>query len=226
MSDPVNAATFDRPISGALANTLAAAANDGSAPRTFFVVARYEPSPKFNTRPFNVQMPFENPDDAAARVAELKVSDPEGEYGIFGPFENTTITPLGQATVEKFDVTTKGGAVPHPPFTIEGETFDALFYSVRAVEKFVVPYHTLELGPEFGALILQEFKQAPLALMGHLPWSEEVLLMDAAAEAGQQEAATSTGPRRVTRETYRPVLLETDESGGMRWKRLDPHGNA
>src|SRR5688500_15467975 len=115
------------PISGALANALAAAANAAYQSSEFWVVARYQPVPD-TTQPFNVHAPVASEEEAEQLKEKLGA-----DYGVFGPFVNVPLAPLNQATVAKLEVTTEGGQGAHTPFTIEGQTYDALFYSIQAV---------------------------------------------------------------------------------------------
>ena len=62
------------PISGALANALAAAANAAYQVSTFWVVARFQPLPG-TTRPFNVQAPFASEEEALAAAGLVVASD-------------------------------------------------------------------------------------------------------------------------------------------------------
>lgn len=159
---------FDHPITPMLARALAQSAASAYAPATdFYVVARYEPLDGV-TDPFNVQKPS-SLEEAEARQREL------GEaYGIFGPFKNAHggLRPRdGQATVSSLQVHVTRG---FEPVTIPGNEFDALFYSIQAVEKFVLPYYEQVYSPLFAQHVLDNFYNAELALMGHLPWSEYV----------------------------------------------------
>lgn len=205
MSDLTLPGTFVQPVSPELARVLAQAANAAYAPDpTFYVVARYAPG--VCPEPYNVQQPFPTYSCALERVNALKESDPEHVYGIFGPFQNDhgdLRRPANQATVLKMLVTPQGGLAPEPaPFTIGGEQFDALFYSIQAVEKFVLPYYVQEYGVSFAAQVMAQFNDAPLALMGHLPWSEELMV----PERDEQGS------------------LRYDSQGGIRWRSATAPG--
>lgn len=220
MSDPLPAGTFLKPVSAELARVLAQAADSAFAPATLYVVARYQPAdPGTTLSPYDVQQPVATFAEAEARVEELKKRYPDVEYGIFGPFQNDTplVPPLGQSTVAHLLVTPQGGVVKDP-IPIPGQEYDALFYSVQAVEKFVVPYHVQEYGADFGSYVLKAFKEAPLALMAHLPWSEEVEVTG----APQQDAGTGAGLRLPARARYVPAFFKHDASGTMQPQPLYP----
>jgi len=200
MSDGTPAGSFLNPVSPTLARVLAQAANSSYAPSpTFYVVARYSPTDAF-PNPFSVQKPVETYEKAQAQVGGLRETDPEGEFGIFGPYQNDNggfPRPEGQATMKQLDVTLQGGAEPEPPFTIKGEVFDAFFCSVQAVEKFVLPYYEQEYGPLFAAGVLEQFNSAPVAIMGHLPWSEELQITDIDATGTLHwRAVSASAPRK------------------------------
>jgi len=166
MSEPNQPGTDERPISAWLASVLAAAAKSSYAPEPFYVVARYNGDFSDQTRPFDVQRPVGTRSAAEALKQELGAA-----YGVFGPFVNEhPLPPVSQDTVANITVTTaKGATLP-----IAGERYDALFYSYEAVEKFVLPLYVQEYGPDYASRVLAAFNEHPLALMAHLPWSEEV----------------------------------------------------
>ncbi|HEU0015464.1 MAG TPA: hypothetical protein VFQ45_17370 [Longimicrobium sp.] len=221
MSD-TPAGTFTRPIGAELAGVLAAAARAAFTAPTFYVVARYDPDPSTTSRPFNVQRPVETYADAEALVQDLAKREPGVEYGIFGPFQSEDPErPTSQATVARLEVTTEGGSGPHAPFTIQGHEYDALFYSLQAVEKFVVPYYAAEYGAEFALQVRLRFQQAPLALLGHLPWSEETEVLGQAA-GSPQAAAAAAGGAPPAKERFVPVLFHRDAGGQVRAQPLQP----
>jgi hypothetical protein len=213
---------FLQPISPKLARVLAQAAGAAYAPEpTFYVVARYEPaSPDTGTlQPFNVQQPVATYTEAQQQVATLATTDPGVAYGIFGPFENTEgglPLPTNQATVGHLVVFPQGGDPPEEPFTIPGTEFDALFYSIEAVEKFVLPYYEAEISPDFAQRVLNEFHTAQLALVGHLPWSEYIEVTDPDTQVvtrGNGEGAAAK---------YIPVFFHRDETGRVQRQPLYP----
>lgn len=159
---------FDHPITPMLARALAQAAASAYAPEAdFYVVARYEPLDGVPD-PFDVQKP------SSLQRAETRQRELGEAYGIFGPFKNANggLTPRdGQAKVSRLKVHLTRG---FEPVTIPGTEFDALFYSIQAVEKFVLPYYEQVYSPLFAQHVLDNFYNAELALMGHLPWSEYV----------------------------------------------------
>lgn len=217
MSDPVHSGIFSQAVSPELARVLAQAADSAYAPPgEFFVVARFEPELD-SLRPFNVQRPVATFEEATHVKEELDRTDPGFTHGIFGPFKSTT-GPVNQAAVVHLDVTIEGGK----KIPIEGQKFDALFYSVQAVEKFVIPYSVQEFGPEYGTFVLNEFLASPVALMGHLPWSEEVDEGESQPGSAPVDPAAA-GPRRRVRHGYLPVLFRHDASGNLQTRVLHPH---
>lgn len=224
MSEPNRPGTFLRPVGPELASALAQAADSAYAPPTFFVVARYEAAEPGTTMwPFNVQPPVERYEDAELQRARLAVTDPGVEYGIFGPFGNAHVgdaRQVQQATVGMLVVTPRGGAIPQGPFIIGGQQFDALFYSIQAVEKFVIPYYVQEFGPEYGVYVLNSFRDAPLALMGHLPWSEETIVATGTARGAAGPARVKAGPG--PRAGFLPAVFELDPDGTPRPRALHP----
>ncbi|HET7230784.1 MAG TPA: hypothetical protein VFJ16_12320 [Longimicrobium sp.] len=171
------AATFDRPITASLARVLAEAANGAFTPGEFYVVCRYEADPDpTDLSPFDVQAPCATHPEAVDLVEQLSKQFPGVAYGIFGPFVSE-LAPVRVAEVAHISVTPRIGGELRPPIEIDGHTYDALFYSPEAVRKFVIPYYSHVVGPEYAAEMLKTYMSSELGLMGHLPWSEEVELV-------------------------------------------------
>ena len=182
MTDP---GTFLQAVSPSLARVLANAANAafiGSPGSEFYIVCRWTdanqgvPAADATLDPYNVQPPQPSYQAALDLAATLNGSPSTDEYGVFGPFEYTHSdlpSPPNQATIASMLVTAQGGPDPDGDvFPIPGQAADALFWSIEAVQKFVVPYYVETYGPEFGNVVLQQFNEAPIALVAHLPWSE------------------------------------------------------
>jgi hypothetical protein len=212
---------FLHAVTPKLARVLAQAAGAAYAPTpSFYVVTRYEPEkPDTGTlQPFNVQQPVATYTEAQQQVAALGITDPGVAYGIFGPFENTEgglPLPGNQATVAQLLVTPQGGDPALKPFTIPGTEFDALFYSIEAVEKFVLPYYEQEISPDFAQRVLTEFHNAPLALVGHLPWSEYIEVTD-------PDTPAITGSNGGGGKKYIPVFFHRDETGRVQRQPMYP----
>jgi hypothetical protein len=214
---------FLRAVTPNLARVLAQAA--GSAyvtSATFYVVARYN-SAHEGARPYDVQKPSATYGEAQALADGLNQSDPDGAYGVFGPFQNTyggfPAAPPN-ATVAELHVTPQLGGEREDPFRIDGREFDALFYSVEAVEKFVLPYYVEEYGPDFGQQVLEQFYHAPLALMGHLPWSEYILVPD--PDHGPDFLNPIGGNGHKPAAKYIPVFFHRDGTGKVQRQPLHP----
>jgi len=216
MSDPISNGTFRYPVTPELARVLAQAAESAFVPSPFYVVCRYAPGDAI--MPFDVQKPVTTYEEAQALATRLG----DAVYGVFGPFESSPvldpITP-SQATVAEIMVTPRRGQTMGTPFKIMGTEYDALFYSIEAVSKFLVPYYTQEYGPECGVKLMHEFETASLALIAHLPWSEEVTIPSAVAQ-GATDPGTDARPRAKTR--YIPVVFDSDANGNVQPRRLDP----
>jgi hypothetical protein len=216
MSDSQPEGTFLQPVSAELARVLAEAANSAFTPPIFYVVCRYEPlDPDTSQAPFNVQRPVATYEEAQQRVNELAKEEPNVPYGIFGPFQNSqgpVPAAVDQGTVDEFLVTVRRGTRVEEPFRIGGQEFDALFYSSQAVQKFVLAYYVQEYGTGFGERLIAAFNTAPLALMAHLPWSEEV---DVASPQGGDTSGTA-------KTRYVPVFFERDASGAVQRRQLLP----
>lgn len=215
MSAPCAPGIFEKPVSAELARVLAQAADTPFHSSQFYVVARYSQMSGASMNPYDVHPPFATCEDAQQLVEKLGP-----EYGVFGPFVDTHHPPpLDQETVAKLEVTPQRGSEPQPPFTIDGQKYDALFYSIEAVEKFVLPYLTAEYGSEFATYVSKQFSQASLALLGHLPWSEEILVKPPSGSASQ-DAVTGAGAH--TRMRHVPVVFYRDNSGEVKSKPLYP----
>lgn len=147
---------------------------------SIYFVASYAPvqDPVDQQVDYVVFTPFSNQQQAE----QLAQSLPSGAYGVFGPYSLTPtqfdegFTSASQYVVSEASMTLASNnsgnpiAVPLPPVDWSG--CDALFFSKAAVEKFAIPYYTTFYSPEFAATILTQFTEAPVALMGHLPWTE------------------------------------------------------
>lgn len=203
-----------------LARVLAQAAGSAFVDSpTFYVVARYD-SAHEGPRPYDVQKPTATYDDAKRLAHELNERTPNARYGVFGPFQNTYggfNAPTPNATVAHFIVTPQLHGEHEEPFRIDGKEFDALFYSVEAVEKFVLSYYEQEYGPDFAQMLLQRFYAAPLALMGHLPWSEYIVVKDPDAP---DDSANEGGQGAAKK--YVPVFFDRDEAGRLQRQPLYP----
>lgn len=195
MSDP-NAGLFKQPVSVELARALAEAV-DGvthfEKPDAFFV-SRYKPVDTIGRGGFRVHGPFAGWEDVPQ---ELKDCVDAGECGFFGPFIIEPDHSRG-APVDQIDLHALGGTT-----ILQKGDVDALFFTIRAVEKFALPFYQGIFGPQFAQHVLDQFTAADVQVMAHFPWSEY-----------------SDGLRVPNV----PVLMRVDESGTMTFVPL--HGPA
>jgi hypothetical protein len=185
LSEDVVGNLFARSISPSLAVRLGEAAAGyvssigyEKSERIYFV-ASYAPvlDPTEGQVDYEVFSPFPDADDAD----KFRKSKGKG-YGVFGPFSlapnelNVGYTNRKQKVVGNMELTPFAnlpgglGITNKSPFSWNG--YDAVFMTEAAVEKFVIPYYTSVYGADFAGKILPQFSDAPVALMGHLPWTE------------------------------------------------------
>jgi len=149
-------------LSARLSRRLAAAADGFRDGREIFFTARFEPE---NNGDFDLDGPF-----TRDQVATLRV--PPG-FGIFGPYQtdecddDLSRTPIKTITIELHD---------GKKWSFEGTRFDALFWSVSALEKFAIPHYTTVHGVEKARGILKGFVETDVFLMGHDPNTEETMV--------------------------------------------------
>jgi hypothetical protein len=108
------------------------------------------------------------------KVAVKKKDDPFGavddEVGIFGPF----FTPeargpdLKDTQIESITVKLKDGRV----IKVDPQKTDSLFWTVSAVEKFLVPYYASVNSAPFASLMLNSFDREGMVCMEHGPETE------------------------------------------------------
>jgi hypothetical protein len=224
---------FLRPVSAMLTRALAEAAAGSPAPLgnadgAIYLVASYtavpagadsnppgEGFPTADNGLFDIQPAYASYQDARDRARELG----DG-YGVFGPFHSTfAVATPGQPTVKHLVLTTSADAIvriPSPGFRPPSGTpsaaaeFDALFFTADAVAKFALPYYSEIYGNGFGRAVLTQFQSAPLALMGHMPWSEYTeITADGTAGAGRSARGI-------------PVVLHADGRGGYERRPIHP----
>jgi hypothetical protein len=158
------------PIHAELARALAQAVA-GYLRTGMYFTASFRQLPNAPDNPYDIAGPY--PVSNPSQAANL----PDG-YGIFGPFDNT-LAGLGPAVDPQYSVTEVRITTSEPggqPFTLPNANVtplpDAVFFSVEAVSKFLVPYYTIVYSPVMAEQLLASFQNSDLALMVHLPWSE------------------------------------------------------
>jgi len=142
-----------RPVSPSLLRRLAEAA-DGESGSVWFVASYLMLQGKHQvTGPYSSE-------------AEAQANLPAGtEYGVFGPFEAPpTIThmPILQWDVTLGDNTTRSFK----------KHYDAFFWSESALRKFVLPYYSNLVSPEYATQIRDAFRQPDIIVMAHDPLTE------------------------------------------------------
>jgi hypothetical protein len=157
------AARITRPaLSAKLVRRLAAAADGFRDGREIFFTARFEPEKNGD---FNLDGPF-----VREQLDTLRV--PPG-FGIFGPYmtpecdDDIGRTPIKTITIELHD---------GQKWSFEGKRFDALFWSISALEKFAIPHYTNVHGVEKARAMLRGFEETDVFLMGHDPNTEETMI--------------------------------------------------
>ncbi|HEX8695891.1 MAG TPA: hypothetical protein VF746_25975 [Longimicrobium sp.] len=166
-----------RPICAGLSRRLAAAADGHRNGQEIFFVARYEAD---ETGDFELDGPY-----FRDQLGKLRV--PDG-FGIFGPYctadcdDDISRTPIKSITIELRD---------GRRHTFEGDQFDALFWSVSALEKFVIPHYTVVRGVRKAQQILREFVDTDVFLLGHDPNTEETMFK---IGRGEDEQALQAAP--------------------------------
>lgn len=236
--DPVNGLptvldVFSQPISPALCVRLGEAAAgyvsvlgyEGAM--SIYFVASYLPTqdPVEQQVDYVVYAPFASQTEAQA----FQLTLPPGLFGVFGPYAlepngfDEGFTNPAQLVVGTLQVTpfsnTPGGPIPTGEPAFEWDGYDAVFMSTAAVEKFVIPYYTTIYGPEFAGEIVSQFNAAPVALMGHLPWTE--YQTDDNQSTGGTGGAGGTGGT-LSRGTLHHDLLHLPSAPGLQPMELRP----
>ena len=94
-------------------------------------------------------------------------------FGIFGPYktdkcdDDISRTPVKSITIELHN---------GDKHCFEGTKFDALFWSISALEKFAIPHYTSVRGVEKAQHILRQFVDTDVFLMAHDPNTEETMI--------------------------------------------------
>jgi hypothetical protein len=126
-----------RPVSATMLRILAEAADVYRTGKPIYLVADYR-------YPHNVLRGFPN------RTAAVKAQkDSASNYGLFGPYV-TPVDPIPAAAprVVAITVTTRTAAGDQT-YKVDPESADALFFTLSAVDKFVLPYYQKTLGPAY-----------------------------------------------------------------------------
>jgi len=151
-----------RPLSAKLIRRLAAAADGHRDGREIYFMARFEAE---DDGDFDVNGPYTHDQLNTLRV-------PQG-FGIFGPYQTEAcIDDISRTPVKKITIELHNGHT----FSFEGTRFDALFWSVSALEKFAIPHYTTIRGVEKAQHILRQFVDTDVFLLAHDPNTEETMI--------------------------------------------------
>jgi hypothetical protein len=151
-----------RAISAKLVRRLAAAAEGFRDGREIFFMARFQAE---DDGDFDLDGPYTRDQLDTLRV-------PAG-FGIFGPYQtDACVDDISRTPVKKITIELHGGET----FSFEGTRFDALFWSVSALEKFAIPHYTSVRGVDKAQHILRRFVETDVFLLAHDPNTEETMI--------------------------------------------------
>jgi hypothetical protein len=155
----------DFPISAELARRLAESADGHRDGRPRFVVTNPEEPATDRLRS------FESKAEALEYQAQENAKG-EGTFRVFGPFQTPRDTPADatghKIMVKKVTVELEQDGKQYVA-EIEGDKYDAIFWSSSAVDKFAVPYYVSVVDVDFGAKVRADFGAPDVFMMVHLP---------------------------------------------------------
>lgn len=172
-----SASTTQKPISAALARRLAEAADGYRNIGEVNFLARYEPD---KVKLFDLSRAYPakhtNPGDLDPED-RMKLNHPD--YDWFGPYD-TKDSVVPKLTITRIVVWVMGEGEEERPIEIptrpspdpEKKPFDALFWSLSAVEKFAVPYYARLHGGKYADQVVTDFIADDFFLTGHRPGTE------------------------------------------------------
>ena len=154
------------PIPASLLSRLSEAADGIRNGRAIYFVAQMEPDAEAGHAIIgyftSVEEAFEHP-KAQPRLLS-------GEYMIFGPFKTSDDPGYRKKPVREVVIYTKEGkALP-----LSGERFDCVFWSLSAIDKFVVPYYTASGNLKKAAKVRADFMKETAVAGIHIPGSDIV----------------------------------------------------
>jgi hypothetical protein len=161
----------DTPVPASLLSRLAEAADGIRNGQDIWFVAR--PAPDALTR-HDIQGFFETQKDAEDLLLRRN-TDGEASYRIFGPFNTSDPDYHPNETVEKVVIHLKRRNAPEDAGTREvvvpGDQYDALFWSMSSVDKFVIPYYVGVDDIPAAARVRSTFANPASIALIHLPGS-------------------------------------------------------
>jgi hypothetical protein len=143
----------------------------------------------------DVEGPFSSREEAVTKRGARR------EFGVFGPFRAQDPTPLGDeavplairakprilsldaSPVEKVVVTLRDGG---KNVTFFGDDWDALFWKLPAVEKFVIPYYVTTGGIAKGNEVYDAYVQPDVYALVHAPDTDYIVKKTSDPESGPE----------------------------------------
>jgi hypothetical protein len=139
------AAGQDTTVSATMLRVLAEAADGFRTGRPVFLVADY----RF---PHNVAGAFATYEEAR-RVRRMQ-ADSGATFGVFGPYVTRRDPRSDSASrVVAVQLTIKSPKGRLRTVNVNPDTVDALFFTMPAVDKFVIPYYSRTYGPDYAAAL-------------------------------------------------------------------------
>ena len=163
-SDYVWKANKELPAS--LISRLAEAADGIRNGKTIYFVAQLTPDAETG---HDVIGHFSSPEKAFEHK-EAKKHLESGEYLIFGPFQTEDDKDYKPKDIEKVVVYPRG----KKPITLEGDKFDCVFWSLSAMDKFVMPYYTSVGDLRKAGRVRKDFVKTTSIAGIHIPGSDIV----------------------------------------------------
>jgi hypothetical protein len=156
----------NREVPASLISRLAEAADGMRTGKPVYFVAELEPDLETG---HDVIGSFATPeavfDHQTAKEAVLS-----GEYLIFGPFQTKDDPYYRPKDIEKVVIYPRGKS----PIVLDGMKFDCVFWSLSAVDKFLIPYYTSMGDLEKASRVRKDFIK-PKSIAGiHIPGSDIV----------------------------------------------------
>lgn len=175
----------NKKLPASLITRLAEAADGIRNGKEIYFVAQLKPDPETG---HDVIGHFSNPDDAL-KHPKAKVALESGGYLIFGPFETKDDEDYEPKNIEKVVIYPCG----KEPITLEGDKFDCVFWSLSAVDKFVMPYYTSLGGLERAKRVRKDFIKTTSIAGIHIPGSDIVNDTSASTSATPEEIRDRVG---------------------------------
>lgn len=156
----------NKPIPASLMSRLSEAADGIRNGAPIYFVAQLAPTIPAG---HDVMGYFNNVEDAYNHPPAREVLE-NGTYMIFGPYRTDNDPDYKDKDVVKVVIHRKHG----PPVTLDGRKFDCVFWSLSAMDKFVIPYYTSMGDLKKAAQVRKDFV-AETSIAGiHIPGSDIV----------------------------------------------------